>query len=507
MKQVKGPLFMGIDIGTQSVKICVFDSQGEILAKHSERQYMHVPAPGWAVERPEQWWELIVKSIHELDKNPVISLKQIRAVGVDAVMHSPVAIGLDGSIVEEEVQLYCDKRTGDIVERLGKEYDAAWYQDITGNPFAPHLMGIKIKWIKECNPEKYERTRKFVSGKDYINYKLTGEIAIDYSEASGTGLYDRKTDDWSDEAVRLMGLDKDKLPKICESNTVIGKVTEEAARTTGLPAGAEVVCGGGDMLCALYGSGMVKKGLGFDVTGTGSIVGFYNQEPILNTDITNVRHVMKGWTPYCCIDSSGGGLRWARDVLCKKEMEGIDGDGYEYLSELAGQADYGADGVLFFPYLQGLRQMDLNHAKGVFLGITPATRTEQLIRAVMEGVAFEHQRYYEEFEKYDEIKTIIHTGGASNSPFWSQLKADIYNKEIVVPVHSECTALGAAMLAMVGTGEYKDEMEITEITAGKYKEKYEPDPKTRSRYSELFEIFKEVNQALKGPFHRLSKVR
>lgn len=503
---MKRPLFMGIDIGTQSVKVCIFDSQGTILAKHSERQYMHVPASGWAVESPELWWELIIKSICELGKNPKVSLDEVQAVGVDAVMHSPVAIGFDGNIVDEEVQLYCDKRTREIVEQLGREYDAAWYQNITGNPFAPHLMGIKIKWIKEHNPEKYERTKKYVSGKDYINYKLTGEIATDYSEASGTGVFDRRKDDWSDELIRLMGLDKDKFPVIHESHAVIGKVTAEAARITGLAAGTKVVCAGGDMLCALYGAGMVKKGFGFDVTGTGSIVGIYNQEPIMNTDITNVRHVMRGWTPYCCIDSSGGGLRWARDVLCKKEMEGIDGDGYEYLSELAGNADYGSDGVLFFPYLQGLRQMDLTHAKGVFLGITPATETRHLIRAVMEGVAFEHQRYYEEFEKYEEIKTIIHTGGASNSPFWSQLKADIYNKELVIPAQAECTALGAAMLAMVGAGEYKDEMEAAEITVGKYRERYEPNPDTRGRYSELFEIFKEINQALKGSFHRLSKV-
>lgn len=507
MRQSKEPLFMGIDIGTQSVKVCIFDSQGVILAKHSERQYMHVPAPGWAVERPGLWWELIVKCIHELGKKPDVSLSQVQAVGVDAVMHSPVGIGPDGNIVEEEVQLYCDKRTGGLVERLGKEHDAVWYQNLTGNPFAPHLMGVKIKWIKEQYPEQYAETCKFVSGKDYINYRLTGEIATDYSEASGTGIFDRETDDWSVEAVDLLGLDKEKFPQICESHTVIGTITAEAAEETGLLAGTKVVCGGGDMLCALYGSGMVKKGFGFDVTGTGSIVGFYNQEPILNTDITNVRHVIKGWTPYCCIDSSGGGLRWARDVLCKKEMQGIDGDGYEYLCELAGRVSHGADGVLFFPYLQGLRQMDFNHAKGVFFGITPATGTEHLIRAVMEGVAFEHQRYYEEFENYDVINTIIHTGGASNSPFWSQIKADIYDKEIVVPVHSECTALGAAMLAMVGIGTYKDEREVTEITVGRYKERYEPSKDTRSRYRELFEVFKEMNQALKKPFQEMSKIR
>lgn len=507
MKEFWKPLFMGVDIGTQSVKVCIFDSEGMMLAKHSERQYMHVPASGWAVESPGLWWDLIVKSICELGKNPAVSLNQIRAVGVDAVMHSPVAVGPDGNLVEEEVQLYCDKRTGGLVEDLGKEYASAWYQNLTGNPFAPHLMGIKIKWIKEHCPEKYEKTCKFVSAKDYINYRLTGEIATDYSEASGTGVFDRKKADWSEEAVSLLGLDKEKLPHIYESHAVIGTITAEAADETGLPAGIKVVCGGGDMLCALYGSGMVKKGFGFDVTGTGSIVGFYNQEPVLNTDITNVRHVIKGWTPYCCIDSSGGGLRWARDVLCKKEIEGIDGDGYEYLSEQAGRVPHGAEGVLFFPYLQGLRQMELNHAKGVFFGITPATSTEHLIRAVMEGVAFEHQRYYEEFEKYDVINTVIHTGGASNSPLWSQIKADIYDKEIVVPIHDECTALGAAMLAMTGTGVYKNEIEAAKITVGKYKERYEPFKDTQSRYREMFEVFKEINQALKKPFQNMSKIK
>lgn len=507
MGREKGALYLGIDIGTQSVKVCIFDSVGKIVAKHTETQYMKVPQTGWAEESPEQWWKLILKSIGEIGKHTAVCMAQVKAIGVDAVMHSPVGIGMDGKIVEEEVQLYCDKRTGEMVEELSTQYDSMEYQEITGNPLAPHLMGIKIRWIKKYRPEVYEKTYKFVCGKDYINYKFTNEIATDYSEASGTGIFSQRENTWSDEAIRMLDLDRDKFPQICKSSAVIGNITPAVAKMTGLSTDTKVVCGGGDMLCALYGAGVVQKGYGFDVTGTGSIVGVYNDKPVLNTNITNVRHVMKGWTPYCCIDSSGGSLRWARDVLCKKEVESAEQNGYECLNELAKNVSYGAEGLLFFPYLQGLRQLDLNHAKGVFLGMTPATTTGHLVRAVMEGVAFEHARYYEELDKYENIQMIIHTGGAANSPLWSQIKADIYHKEIVVPMHSECTALGSAMLAMLGAGEYKDELEVTEITVGKYKERYEPNPDTNDRYSQLFEVFKEVNQALKEPFNRLARVR
>lgn len=507
MKNVGSPLYLGIDIGTQSVKVCIFDSEGRLAAKHTETQYLKAPKAGWAEESPRQWWELIRKGIAAVGSVPEVNLHHIKAVGVDAVMHSPVAIDREGNLIQEEVQLYCDKRTVETVEELSRIYDSDSYQAVTGNPLSPHLMGIKIRWIKEHAPEIYEKTYKFLSGKDYINYILTGETATDCSEASGTGIFDQDSGEWSETAARMLGLDLEKFPDIYKASAVIGTVRPETARLTGLSEETKVVCGGGDMLCALYGAGMVRKGVGFDVTGTGSIVGIYNKKPIFNTDVTNVRHVIKGWTPYCCIDSSGGALRWARDVLCKKETELAQGNTYDCLTKLAQQVSYGADGVLFFPYLQGLRQLNMNHAKGVFLGMTPATTTGHLVRAVMEGVAYEHKRYYEEFEKYENVKTIIHTGGASNSPFWSQLKADIYDKEIVIPIHNECTALGSAMLAMTGDGIYKDEMEASAITAGRYKEKYEPDSLKQSRYSELFEVFKEVNQALKEPFHKLSDIQ
>lgn len=507
MKKIGGPLYLGIDIGTQSVKVCVFDTKGELIVKHTEAQYLKAPRLGWAEESPEYWWQLIVRGIIEVGKNPEVCIDKIRAIGVDAVMHSPVAIGRDGKIIEEYVQLYCDKRTVETVEGLGKEYDSSEYQKITGNPLSPHLMGIKIRWMKQNTPRVYEKTYKFISGKDYINYKLTGQVATDYSEASGTGVFDQKCNTWSESAMQILGLEKEKFPDIYEASTVIGEIKPEISKLTGLRQGTKVVCGGGDMLCALYGAGMVKNGFGFDVTGTGSIVGIYNQEPIFNVDVTNVRHVIKGWTPYCCIDSSGGGLRWARDVLCKKEVELAEGDAYDCLTKLAQDVPCGAEGVLFFPYLQGLRQIDMNQARGVFMGMTPSTTTGHLLRAVMEGVAYEHKRYYEEFDKYENVKTIIHTGGASGSPFWSQLKADIYDKEIVIPIHKECTALGSAMLAMVGAGEYADELEAAEITIDKYKEKYEPNPATRSIYSQYFEVFKEVNRVLREPFSKLAKIQ
>lgn len=507
MKNVRGPLYLGVDIGTQSVKVCVFDSDGRMKAKHTETQYLKTPSAGWAEESPRQWWELIVKGIKAVLRTPEVRSDQIRAMGVDAVMHSPVAIGKNGEMIEEDVQLYCDKRTVETVEELGKSCETLKYQQLTGNPFSPHLMGIKIRWIKQHKPQVYENTCKFISGKDYINYILTGQIATDASEASGTGVFDQRNDTWSETAAEILGIETEKFPVIRKASEVIGYVRPEIARLTGLSEKTQVVCGGGDMLCALYGAGMVRKGFGFDVTGTGSIVGIYNEQPVCNPDVTNVRHVIAGWTPYCCIDSSGGALRWARDVLCKKEVELSKGDPYDSLTMLAQKVPNGAEGILFFPYLQGLRQMDMNHARGVFMGMTPATTTGHLIRAVMEGVAYEHKRYYEEFDKYENVKTIIHTGGASNSPFWSQLKADIYDKEIVIPVHDECTALGSAMLAMVGTGAYRDELEAAVITAGQYKEKYEPDPDARDRYSQYFEVFREVSQILKQPFDRLADIQ
>ena len=216
---------MGIDIGTQSVKVCIFDIYGKIQAKHTINQYMDSTKSGWATEKPEQWWKMVCTAARKTIEKSGVSSEHIVGVGCGAVMHSPVGLTKDGELTDSDVQLYCDKRNSDIVTKLHlhKELDRLVH-NYTSNTIGTQWMGMKICWIKENEPEKYSRTYKFISAKDYINYELCGEFATDPSEASGTALMCKDRDEWSEETVKALGLDIEKLPRIVSSSEVVGKV-------------------------------------------------------------------------------------------------------------------------------------------------------------------------------------------------------------------------------------------------------------------------------------------
>ena len=497
---------LGIDIGTQSVKVCVFDTAGGIVARRSLDQYMQNARPGWATERPEHWYELIRRGIGEILAEDGVRAEEIAGVGVDTVMHCPVALTRDGRLTEQDVQMYCDKRTADLVMGLrGRPELMERVHALTGNYPGTQWMGMKIAWIKEHTPKAYEETYKFVCGKDYINYRLTGEFAIDPSEASGTCLLRREADEWSQD---LLGLDREKLPRILPSDAVVGTVHRRAAEETGLREGTPVVCGGGDMLAGLLGAGLTRPGIVVDLTGTGSVIAYYDREPCPDPHIANVRHVIDGWTPYNSLDSSGGALRWFRDCCCKKEVELAKAAGkraFEYLEQEAERTPKGADGVLFFPYLQGERNLGSPYSRGMFLGMTPATTTAHLTRAVMEGVAFEHYRTIELFKTgAAPVAKLIHTGGAAKSPVWSKIKADVYGLPVEMSVTEESTAWGSAALAAVGAGLCGDAAELVE-RAYRQGPVVEPDWGDHARYQELFAIYKEIHDLMQGPFEALAK--
>lgn len=503
---MKNQYILGIDIGTQSIRVSLFETSGNCVTFSVAPQYLASEKPGWATEKPGVWWDCVKRNIKDVLGKSGVDPRDIISIGTGAVMHSPVPVSKDGELIAGDVQMYSDKRTSEIVENLRSFKDINLYNGIAANVPAPSWMGLKIKWIKDHMPEEYEKTYKFVSAKDYINYMLTNEMCMDPSEASGTYLMNYENDKWSDELAGLLKIDIDKFPKICGSSQIVGEVTAKASVETGLKEGTPVVCGGGDMLCSLLASGLTKSKLAIDLTGTASVVGFYNPCPIFDKRLMNLRHVMRGWVPYGTVDSSGGAFRWVRDVLCKEEASiarNNQKDEYDYLVELAQKINYGSDGVLFLPYLLGERTMGSQYSKAVFLGMTPDTTSGHLIRAVLEGISFESKRVLDVFEEHTDIDAVLHTAGASKSSFWSQLKADIYQKPIYTLKVSETAVLGAALLGAVGAGVYASEIEASEAVVKREKE-YLPDKNKKQRYQELYGVFKEIHDSLQNSFVKIA---
>lgn len=500
---------LGIDIGTQSTRVALLTLDGRAVATAGCAQEMATPRANWAEQDPDMWWRHAIECIREVMAAADCSPDAIRGVGVGGQMHGAVPLGADGELLSHAVQLWCDKRGADLVDAYSQTAAAADAFLQTGNPPVASWIGFKLAWIRKHDPELYARTWQFVVPKDYINYRLTGVTAIDYSEASGSFLMDAASRAWSDDLLEQLGLDRDKLPDIYPSSAVIGTITSDAAGVTGLRVGTPVVAGGGDMLCMLLAAGLTEPGAASDITGTSGIFSVFTATPVFDARLMNLHHVTDGWVPFGITDSGGVALKWFKDSFCQHEVAQAAERGvevYDLLGELAATTPPGAEGLLFFPYLMGERTLGTANARGLFFGLTPRHGVAASVRAIMEGVTFELRRTLEIVEDAGHgVDVIYHSGGGAYSALWSQIKADIYQKPVVTFANSEGGLLGAAILAGVGAGVY------TDPGAGarhclQLDRRFEPTPELAARYDHQFALFKEIHDRLQGPFDQAAKM-
>ena len=490
-------------------RVALLDLDGQAVASASTAQDMETPRPGWAQQDPQVWWESTVSNIRRTIQQAGITPQEIRAIGVSGQMHGCVSIDDHGELLSHAVQLWCDKRSADLVEEYKKRPDVAEAYRIAGSPPVANWFGFKIKWVEVCEPDIYRNAWKFFLPKDYINFKLTGAVATDYTEASGSFLMDARKEDWSPVLVDQVGIAASKLPPIYPSSAVIGHVTSEVAALTGLAAGTPVVAGAGDMLCMLLAAGILRPGNASDVTGTSAIISVFTETPVFDVRLMNLHHVMPGWIPFGIIDSGGGSLKWFKDSFCQSEMEEAARSGrqvYDILNGLAQEVEPGGEGLLYFPYLMGERTLGSPYARGVFFGVTPRTGKGAMVRAIMEGVTLELRQTLEIIESAGHsIDVIYHSGGGAYSDLWSQIKADIYQKKVAIFENSEGGILGSAILAGVGAGLYTDPASGAEHCLRVAKE-FEPRRELRQRYDYLFELFKDLHERLQEPYNRLPKL-
>ncbi|GAB4180701.1 MAG: xylulokinase [Roseiflexaceae bacterium] len=502
-----GELLLGIDIGTQSTRAAVLTTAGAVVASASRQQELITPAPGWAEQNPDLWWANAVACIAEVLAR--VDRRAILAIGVGGQMHGTVPLGHDGSLLSQQVQLWCDKRSAGLVEAFAHHPLANEAAQISASPAVANWIGFKIQWLRQHAPDLYANTWKFVVPKDYINYRLTGVVATDYSEASGAFLMDSRTRTWSPLLADALAIDLDKLPPIHRSAAVIGHVAPAAAAQTGLLAGTPVVAGGGDMLCMLLAAGLIEPGAASDITGTSGIFSVFTAAPVYDPRLMNLHHVSDGWVPFGITDSGGVALRWFRDSLGQYEQHlaaqaGIDP--YDLIGDLAAQMPAGSEGLLFFPYLLGERTLGSPYSRAAFIGLTPRHGVGALARAIMEGVTFELRRTLDIVEQAGHpVRVIYHTGGGARSVLWSQIKADIYNKPVMTFAESEGGILGAALLAGVGAGVYASEAEGARRCL-RFANTFTPDPERAAYYAALYRIFTDLHDRLQEPFVRLAKL-
>lgn len=500
------PLFLGIDVGTEGTKVALFDLKGNVVGDSYEGYELICPKPEWVEQDPELWWRVAARNIKKVIASSEIDPKNIHGIGVCGQMHAAIPIDKKGNLLYRSPSLWCDKRASYLCEKLKTEVDEEWLLKASANPITPAWTAPKILWIKENLPEIYEKTYKFLVPKDYLVFKLTGEPSIDWSEASGTLLFDANKEKWSEEIVQQLKIDFDKLPKIYASHEIVGEVTREAAEFTGLYPGTPVVSGGGDFLCTLLGAGVTMRGRAADISGTASLVAFYSEKPIIDKRIMNLHHIIPGWIPFGIME--GGLLRWFRDEFghIEKQLAAEKGvSAYKIMDEEAEKVPPGSDGLIVVPYFIGERVIGSPHARGVFFGLTLAHKREHIIRALMEGITYALRQIVEITEELG-LKTEAFRliGGGAVSPLWRQIKADIYGKPTLVLSTYQGGVLGAAVLAMAGTKTIKNAAEtIDEIVT--IKEECKPVKRNHERYNALYAIYKELHGMIQPLFEKMAE--
>lgn len=453
-----GALFLGLDVGTSGVKALLVDEAGAILASETSPLRLSTPRPGWAEQDPESWWQASLAAIRavlaDADGAPVA------AIGISGQMHSSVFLDAAGEVIRPAL-LWCDGRTTaecrEITERVGGEQRL---RDFACNPALEGFTLPKVLWLRNQEPAAFQRLATVLLPKDYVRYRLTGELGTDPSDASATLMYDTARLRWSEEIMAAVGLPMTLLPTVGGSAEVLGRVTEEAAsRIIGLAPGTPVVGGGADNACGAAGVGAVQPGGAVASWGTSGTVLAPMARPGVDPALRahTFCHVAPDtWYLMGVVLSAGGSFGWYRDTLAA-DLAG-DPQANEKLNEEAERVAPGAEGVTFLPYLQGERTPHRDAAaRGAFIGLSLAHTRAHLTRAVLEGITFAMRDSLSILRELDlSPEHLLLTGGGARSAFVRQLQADVYGIPVRTVSREEGPAYGAALLAAVGAGAFPD---------------------------------------------------
>jgi xylulokinase len=381
----------------------------------------------------------------------------IACVGFSGQMHGAVMLDDSGKVVRPAL-IWCDVRTGPQCEELTKKIGAAQIIQATCNPALANFTLTKLMWVREHEPENWERVHSIMLPKDYVRFRMTGEHAIDIADASGTLLLDVTNRRWSKTMLDAGGIDESALPALFESPDVCGKISAEGAKALRLRPGTPVVAGAGDQAAGAVGMGIVAPGTVSATIGTSGVVFAATDRPAIEPGgrLHTFCHAIPGrWHVMGVTQSAGLSLRWFRDQFGAGVDDGRDP--YERLSDEAAKIPVGCQGLLWTPYLMGERTPHLDpNARGALVGLTATHTRAHVIRAILEGVAFSLR---DTFTLFEEMKVGVNRirlgGGGARSPLWRQIQADVYGHEVEIVEAEEGAAYGAAILAGVGAGIWK----------------------------------------------------
>jgi xylulokinase len=444
--------FLGIDVGTGGTRAVVIDERGVVVSSAAkEHKPFASPQIGWAEQDPRDWWQACGGAVTSALKEAGLRGSQVACVGFSGQMHGAVLLDAQGQVVRPAL-IWCDVRTEKQAQELTSQIGAERLRQLTSNPALPNFTLTKCLWVRENEPENWERVRSLMLPKDYVRFRLTGERATDLADASGTLLLDVAHRRWSEEMLDYVHMDRSLLPSLYESPEICGQVSAEGASATGLARGTPVVAGAGDQAAGAIGIGVVSPGAVSATIGTSGVVLAATNLPAL--DPQGRVHTFCHGLPNCWLvmgvtQAAGLSLRWFRDQFATSNGQV---ESYEDLTAQAAKIPAGSDGLLWAPYLMGERTPYLDAAaRGMLVGLTASHTRAHVVRAIMEGVAFSLRDTFTIFEQIGvPVRNVRLGGGGARSPLWRQIQADVYGHAVETLAAEEGAAYGAAILAGVG---------------------------------------------------------
>ena len=491
--------FLGIDVGTSGVKAILVGIDGKVEAAGTSPLTLSTPHPGWAEQDPEAWWTATVDAVRAvLSSSPGAT---VDAIGLSGQMHSSVFLDRDCRVIRPAL-LWCDGRTTaqcqTITERAGGE---DMLREWVRNPALEGFTLPKVLWLREHEPDAYQRLDKVLLAKDFIRLRLTGTMASEPSDASGTLMFDPARMRWSTELLRAVDVAPGLLPDVGGSSEVLGTVSADVAATLGLRAGTPVVGGGADNACGAAGVGVTTPGEAVASWGTSGTVLAPTAQPLVDPLLRahTFCHVAPGvWYLMGVVLSAGGAFSWFRDQLARELAHSDTAGADSQLDREAAAIAPGAEGVTFLPYLQGERTPHRDaSARGAFIGLSLAHSRAHMTRAAIEGVCFAMRDSVSILRELGlSPDGLLLTGGGARSPLVRRLQSEIYGLPVTTVNREEGPAYGAALLAAVGVGAFATIDDAARATLTRAPLEY-PEDGVHGAYDVPYARFKAAYSALR----------
>lgn len=487
-------LFIGVDLGTSAVKLLLMDEQGKIHKIVSKEYPLYFPQPGWSEQKPEDWFSKSMEGIKELISE--CDKTQVKGISFGGQMHGLVALDEQDNVIRPAI-LWNDGRTTKETDYLNEVIGKEKLSQYTANIAFAGFTAPKLLWMKEQEPENFEKIQKIMLPKDYLAYRLSGSFCTDYSDASGMLLLDVAHKCWSKDMLNICGIREEQLPKLYESYEVVGNLRPEIAKELGLSEEVRVIAGAGDNAAAAVGTGTVGDGKCNISLGTSGTIFISSKK--FGVDAHNALHSFDHADGYYhlmgCMLSAASCNKWWMDEILKTT---------DYQKEQTGIHELGNNQVFYLPYLMGERSPHNDpKARATFTGMTMDTTREDMTLAVLEGVAFGLRDSLEVAKELGiQIERTKICGGGAKSPLWKKIIANVMNLKVDVIESEEGPGYGAAMLAAVGCGVFASVEEAADKLV-KVVDTVEPEPELVARYEERYRKFRMLYPALKEVFQKM----